>query len=132
MAVRLSLVGKRRLRCMAALVAVIVVGIASRAAPVGWPPYDKSLGDVLYATAAYLCLALLLPRWPAWLIATIGTAACVAVECLQLSEVNTQLLTIPVLRWFLGTTFSWHDIFCYLLGIAGIFALDLIILRRST
>jgi hypothetical protein len=105
--------------------------VTSRAAPLGWPPYDKSLGDVLYATAAYLALALLFPRGPVWLIALVGAAACLAVECLKLSEVNARLLTVPVLRWFLGTTFSWHDICCYLLGVAAAVGLDLLLLRRA-
>ena len=126
-----SLGGKRRLRCVAALAAVIVLGAASRTVPLGWPPYDKSLGDVLYAVAAYLGLALLFPRWPTWLIAVFAASACLAVECLQLSEVNARLLTVPLLRWFLGTTFSWHDVFCYLLGIAAAVGLDLLLRRRS-
>src|SRR5262245_35314988 len=37
----------RRLRCGAALAAVVALGLASRAWPVGWAPYDKSLGDLL-------------------------------------------------------------------------------------
>jgi hypothetical protein len=93
----------RRLRCAAALAAVIVLGIVSRTVPTGWSLYDKSLGDVLYAVAAYLALALLLPRAPSGLIAALGAAACLAVEFLQLSEINARLLQVPVLRWFLGS-----------------------------
>jgi hypothetical protein len=119
------------MRCVAALAAVIILGIASRVAPLGWAYYDKSLGDVLYAMAAYLALALLLPRRPIWLIAALATTACLAVEFLQLSEVNTRLLEVPVLRWFLGTTFSWQDILCYLLGSAMAVSLDRFFLRRS-
>ena len=110
---RWIIVTKRRIAA-----AVIVVGIISRVAPLGWYPYDKSLGDVLYAMAAYLALVVLLPRVSKGLIAVLATAACLAVEFLQLTEINADLLTVPVLRWFLGTTFSWHDIGCYLLGIA--------------
>jgi hypothetical protein len=107
----------RRLIAAGVLAGVIVVGIISRVAPMGWYPYDKSLGDVLYAVAAYLALVVLFPRMSIGLVAALATAACLAVEFLQLTEINTDLLTIPVLRWFLGTTFSWHDIGCYLLGI---------------
>jgi hypothetical protein len=123
-------VTSRRLRCAAALAAVIALGIVSRAVPVGWSVYDKSLGDVLYATAAYLALALLLPRAPVGLLAAVATAACLAVEFLQLSEINARLLKVPVLRWFLGTTFSWHDVACYLLGVAVAVGLDVLLLRR--
>ena len=122
---------KRRLCCAVTLALVIAVGITSRAVPLGWSLYDKSLGDVLYATAAYLGLALLLPRMPIWLIATLGTVACLAVEFLQLTELNEQLLTVPVLRWFLGTTFSWHDVACYLLGTALAVSLDSLLLPRT-
>jgi hypothetical protein len=109
---------------------VIGLGITSRAVPLGWSLYDKSLGDVLYATAAYLGLALLLPRASVWRIAGLGTVACLAVEFLQLTEINGQLLTVPVLRWFLGTAFSWHDVACYLLGIALAVGLDALFLPR--
>ncbi len=37
-----------------ALGATILLGILSRRHPIGWPAYDKSLGNVLYAVAAYL------------------------------------------------------------------------------
>jgi hypothetical protein len=114
----------RRLRCGAALAAVVALGLASRAWPVGWPPYDKGLGDVLYAAAAYLALAVLFPRWPGWLLASLAASACLAVEGLQLSGLNARLLEVPVLRWFLGTDFSWHDVCCYLLGAAAALGLD--------
>ncbi|HVS33939.1 MAG TPA: DUF2809 domain-containing protein [Gemmataceae bacterium] len=120
----------RRLRCAAALAVVVVGGIVSRSAPLGWPLYDKSLGDVLYAVAAYLGLALLLPRVPLGFIAAGGAAACFAVEFMKLSDFNARLLTVPVLRWFLGTTFSWHNIVCYLLGIAVGCGADAFFLRR--
>jgi Protein of unknown function (DUF2809) len=120
----LSAIGKRRLGCAAALVVVIVLGIVSRAVPLDWSLYDKSLGDVLYALAAYLGLALLFPRLPSGAIAALAAVACLAVEFLQLTEINARLLMVPVLRWFLGTTFSWHDVACYLVGVAIAVGLD--------
>ena len=112
------------------LALVIVLGIFSRAAHLGWTWFDKSLGDVLYAMAAYFAIALLFPRISVALTAALATAACSAVEFLQLAEVNASLLEVPVLRWFLGTTFLWHDIACYLLGIALSVGLDGGVLRR--
>ncbi len=126
----LSLVARRRLTCAAALAGVIALGIVSRVAPVGWFCCDKSLGDVLYAMAAYFGLAVLLPRVSIGVIAASGACACLAVEFLQLSEVNADLLKVPVLRWFLGTTFLWHDIVCYLLGVAVASGIDRLVLRR--
>jgi hypothetical protein len=126
-----SCVTKRRLCSAAALAAVIALGAVSRAVPLGWSPYDKSLGDVLYATAAYLALAFLLPRARIGLIAALATVACLTVEFLQLTEINARLLQVPVLRWFLGTTFLWHDVICYLLGVAVAVVLDAFVLRRA-
>lgn len=120
----LSPANRRRLLRLAALAAVVVLGLASRAFPLGWSAYDKSLGDVLYAVAAYLAFAILLPRSPPWLLAALAFASCLAVEGLQLTELNRRLLAVPVLRWFLGTTFSWHDIACYALGTLVTAALD--------
>jgi hypothetical protein len=57
-------------RLLLALIAVVALGLFSRLRPIGWSLYDKSLGDILYAVAAYLALALLLYRW-----ATVGHAA---------------------------------------------------------
>ena len=126
----LSLVARRRLTCAAALAGVIALGIVSRVVPIGWFWYDKSLGDVLYAMAAYFGLALLLPRVSIGLIAALGACACLAVEFLQLTEINANLLKVPVLCWFLGTTFLWHDIVCYLVGVAVAVGIDALVLRR--
>ena len=42
------------IRLLAAMLIAIALGIVSRLYPIGWLFYDKSLGDVLYAVAAYL------------------------------------------------------------------------------
>jgi hypothetical protein len=99
--------------------------------PVGWYVFDKSLGDVLSATAASLALAASLPRCSVVYLAVVAFVACVAVEVLQLFEVNRTLLRVPVLRWFLGTTFLWHDIACYLIGVAAGVVLDVLVLPRA-
>jgi hypothetical protein len=36
----------------------------------------------------------------------------------------------PVGR-LLGTTFSWHDVVCYCVGVAGIFGVDVLLLRPA-
>ncbi len=78
----LSAATTRRLRCLAALAVVVALGVVSRVAPLGWWLYDKSLGDVLYAAAAYLGLALLFPRWRVAPLAAVASAWCLAVEFL--------------------------------------------------
>src|SRR5436190_331039 len=34
-----------------------------------------------------------------------------------------------VVRWLLGTTFAWHDVACYVVGVAAIFGADVLLLR---
>jgi hypothetical protein len=120
----LSAATRRRLFCAALLAGVIACGIVTRVAPIGWSVYDKSLGDVLYAVAACLALAVLFPRASVMLVACFAAAACLAVEVLKLTDLNARLLMAPVIRWFLGTTFSWHNIVCYLSGAAIAGGLD--------
>ena len=121
--------GMFRFRLLLALAAVIALGLLSRLRPIGWPLYDKSLGDVLYAVAAYLAIALLLCRWrPSW-VASLALVLCLAVECFQATGIPAHYEHITVVRWFLGTTFSWHDVGCYVVGVAVITALDALVLR---
>ena len=100
-----SPVTRSRIVIAGVLAAVIVLGVISRVAPLGWPPYDKSLGDVLYGMAAYLGLVLLLPRLPIGYSAALSAAACLAVEFLQLTEINSELLKVPVCAGFSGRSF---------------------------
>ena len=45
------------LRLLSALAVTVVLGLASRLYPVGWFLWDRVLGEVLYAVAAYLAPA---------------------------------------------------------------------------
>jgi hypothetical protein len=116
-------------RVLAALAVTVGLGLLSRLYPLGWPVYDKSLGDVLYAAAAYLALALALPRWRPVLVAALALAFCLAVESFQATGIPARYAHLAPVRWLLGTTFSWHDIACYGVGVAGIYGLDVLALR---
>lgn len=116
-------------RLLAALAVTVALGLLSRLYPIGWPLYDKSLGDVLYAAAAYLALALLLPRRRSSVIAALALAFCLAVESFQATGIPGHYAHLGPVRWLLGTTFSWHDIACYCIGVAGTFGLDVLVLR---
>jgi hypothetical protein len=74
-------------RLLIALVVTIALGLLSRLYPLGWSLYDKSLGDVLYAVAAYLALALIFFRWPFRLVAASTLAICLAIEFFKLTSV---------------------------------------------
>jgi hypothetical protein len=117
------------LRLLAALAVTVALGLLSRLRPTGWWVYDKSLGDILYAVAAYLTLALVLSRWPRRWVAALALALCLAVETFQATGIPARYEHILVVRWLLGTTFSWHDIACYVIGVAAIAAVDALVLR---
>lgn len=116
-------------RLLTALAITIVLGILSRSRPIGWYPYDKSLGDLLYAVAVYLVLALVLPRRSPGFVAAAALGLCLTVETFKLTGIPEQAAHWGVIRWLLGTTFSWHNLVCYGLGVAGILGLDRSVLR---
>jgi hypothetical protein len=126
------LVSARPVRLVVALAATVVLGIVSRRWPIGWWPYDKSLGDVLYAVAAYLGLALLLWRRGPVVVAPLALATCLAVEAFQATGIPARYAHLGLVRWVLGTTFAWHDIGCYLVGVAVIAGIDWLLLRPPT
>jgi hypothetical protein len=64
---------------------------------------------------------------------TIGILAlifCLAIEAFKFTGIPAHYGDTP-LRWLLGTTFSWHNLGCYVVGVAIIAALDRGILRDS-
>jgi hypothetical protein len=107
----------------------VALGLTSRLCPVGWWLFDKCLGDVLYAVAAYLALAVLLYRKPRGWVAVLALAGCLAVEFFQATGIPARYEHIAAVRWLVGTTFSWHDVACYVIGVVVIFGLDVFVLR---
>jgi hypothetical protein len=112
-----------------ALAVAIALGLLSRLAHIGWPPYDKSLGDVMYAVAAYLALAMLLRRRSRALVAGLTLTLCLAIEFFQATGIPERYGDWLIVRWLIGTDFAWHDIGCYVLGVAVVWPLD-VWLRR--
>ena len=116
-------------RVLLALLVTLAVGLASRLWPVGWPLYDKSLGDVAYAAAAYLALAFVRPRWRPAVVAGVALAWCVAVEMFQATGIPARYAHFAPVRWLLGTTFAGHDLACYAVGVGLVLLLDVRWLR---
>jgi len=116
-------------RVLAALAVTIALGLLSRLRPIGWSVYDKSLGDVLYAVAIYLVLALLWLGRPWAFVASATLAICLAVELFKLTGIPEQYANLAAVRWTLGTIFSWHNLACYVIGVALAAALDVSLLR---
>jgi hypothetical protein len=105
------------LRLLLTLAATVVLGLASRLYPVGWYLYDRVLGEVLYAVAAYLVLAILLFRKPPVFIAVLAFVCCLAVELFKLTGIPAEYQRLFLVRWFLGMTFSWVNLGYYFLGV---------------
>jgi hypothetical protein len=118
------------LRLLIALAATIALGIASRQSSIGIYLFDKSVGDVLYAVAAYLVLALVLYRRQSSLIALLAFGLCLAVELFKLTGIPAKYGDSQLVRWVLGTGFSWHNLACYAIGVTAMFGLDVKLLRR--
>ena len=119
-------------RLVLALVATIALGLFSRLYPIGWPPYDKSLGDVLYAVAAYLALALVFFRRSLALVAALALVACEAIEFFQATGIPEHLARQwRPFGWLLGTTFAWHDVACYVVGVVFVMVFDVTLLRPA-
>jgi hypothetical protein len=111
-------------RHLAALAGVVALGLASRLHPIGLRWFDKDLGDVLYAAAAYLVLALFRPRWRPDPVAAVALAFCLAVETFQLTGLPARWAHVTLVRWLLGTGFAWRDVACYVVGIGGVTLAD--------
>ena len=124
-----KLTARRRVFAGAALLLVVVLGLASRRFPLGQAWWDKSLGDVLYAAAVYSLLTLVRPHLTVGRVAAVALAFCVAVELFQLTGIPGRYAYLPPVRWILGTRFAWHDLVCYGIGIAVIALLDRLMAR---
>ncbi len=103
-------------RLLLSLIITIIIGLASRLHPIGWFFYDRILGEILYATAAYFLLAMIFFRRPAWLIAGIAFGCCFAVELFKLTDIPRNNQNLFLVRWFLGMVFDWINILYYFLG----------------
>ena len=105
------------LRLLLALAGTVVIGLASRLYPVGWFLWDRVLGEVLYAVAAYLALAVLLFRKPPLFIAVIAFVCCLTVELFKLTGIPAENQHVFLVRWFLGMTFSVVNLGYYFIGV---------------
>lgn len=105
------------LRLLLAMAVTVALGLASRLYPMGWFLWDRILGEVLYAVAAYFAWALLLVRNPPLLLALIAFASCLAVELFKLTGIPAENQHVFLVRWFLGMNFSVVNLGYYLIGV---------------
>lgn len=103
----------------AGLVAVIVLGLASRRFPILFPALlGKYPGDALWTVMVFLGWGLLRPRASTLHLATLALATSCLVELSQLYQapwINALRNTTPG-HLVLGAAFSWFDIAAYAVG----------------
>ncbi len=118
-----------RLRLAAAALAVIPLGLLTRA-DLPLPAIVASYGgDTLYATLIYLLVALAWPHWATWRIGLVALGACYAVEISQLIQtpwLDALRETLPG-RLVLGAGFLWSDLVCYTVGVLLGVGIDLVL-----
>ena len=105
------------IRLLLALAVTVALGLASRLYPTGWFLWDRVLGEVLYAVAAYLALGMLFIRKSPLFIAVIAFASCLAVELFKLTGIPAENQRVFLVRWFLGMTFSVVNLGYYFTGV---------------
>jgi hypothetical protein len=100
------------------LAAVIAAGLVVHATLPDTSVTDIA-GDVLYAAAAYLAVALIAPSLPVLAIGGIAAAWCVAVELFQLTGLPLQWgARFPPVMLLLGTVFDARDLVVYVVTAA--------------
>jgi len=115
-----------RVLCRRAILLAIVaaIGFYSRTHPVGVWLWDKSMGDLCYAAGAFLVIGLIAPGLRPGVIAAATLAYCLAIECFKVTGLPAQWNASPLLRVIFGTTFSAHNLICYAVAIAALFAAE--------
>jgi hypothetical protein len=107
------------------LLAIIAgIGSYSRHHPVGFYLWDKSTGDLCYAAAAFLLIGIIAPSMPPIGIAMVALVYCIAIECFKLTALPAKWDGNPVLRVIFGSTFSVHNLICYVIAIAVLFGVE--------
>ena len=113
-----------RLIYLAALAITGAVALSSRTWPIGWYPWDKSLGDALYAVAVYLILRLLFPGFRVSATAASALAFCLGIEAFKFTGLPAAWASSRISRLVFGTTPSWHNVFCYGLALTTVVILE--------
>ncbi|WP_426053708.1 DUF2809 domain-containing protein [Janthinobacterium sp. PSPC2-1] len=112
---------RRRLLQVGATVAVIALGLASRAYPQFLPvTLGKYPGDALWAMMIVFALGALATRMRTWQLASWSLLICFAVEFGQLVQAPwlVELRAHPLGHLVLGSTFGWADLIAYTAGVA--------------
>ena len=118
---------RRRSIYVLALLAVVVLGLASRRYPGLFPTtLGKYPGDALWAAMVFLGWGLLLPRALTSRVASLALATSIVVEVTQLyhSPWLDHIRATTLGHLVLGSAFAWTDILAYGVGILAAAAIE--------
>jgi hypothetical protein len=109
------------------LAVVIAVGFESRLGPIRSPWAPKEVGDTLWAVMFYLLFVFMFPTLQPLRAATAALVVSFVIEFAKLWH-TPWLETLRAQHFsgfLLGHGFYWHDLVCYVLGVALGLLLDL-------
>jgi hypothetical protein len=107
------------------LLAIVAgIGFYSRLNPIGFRFWDKSTGDLCYAAGAFLLIGLIAPHLRPDKIAALALAYCIAIECFKLTGLPARWDGSPLLRVVFGSTFSMHNLICYVVTIGALLTVE--------
>jgi hypothetical protein len=124
----------RRLIAAAALAVAVAAGLVVHGLLPDTAATDIA-GDMLYAVALYLALAVVMPRATSILLGAIALVWCSGVELFQLTGIPVRLAAdFPPVALVLGTGFDPRDLFAYAVAVVAVTAIDIGVrrARRAT
>ena len=125
---------RRRLVALAAMVATIALGLASRRWPDALPAaFGKYPGDALWALMVFFAWRALRPLARTRDVALLAAATSAAIECAKLWQAPwlAAFRHTTVGHLLLGHMFSWQNLVAYGVGVIVGVALDRILLRTT-
>ena len=111
---------RNRIVCAVAALFVIAAGLSSRKYPGLLPAaLGKYPGDALWALMVFLMIGFVMPRWRSLTIATLALLFSFCVEFSQLYQAPwiNAFREATLGHLILGSTFNWHDLTAYAVGV---------------
>jgi hypothetical protein len=125
---------RRRLPALAAMLATLLLGLASRHWPALLPgALGKYPGDALWALMVFLGWRALRPRAATRSVALLALATSAAIESAKLWQAPwlVQFRHTTAGHLLLGHVFSWQNLVAYGVGVLAGVALDRLLFRRT-
>lgn len=119
------MISRNRITYGAYLLGVIGFGLVSRST-IGIKLAPLWLGDLLYAVAAYLFIAIVLPKLTSKRLAITTLIFCYTIELSQLIQTDwmNAIRAINYSKLLLGSGFLWSDLLAYTCGTGLIYIFE--------